>query len=70
MSLSFFIQPLIACATCRVDRDTPIFLAEQNMLYFLLSLIMIMLAGLIVIIFRFAHAAKKAAKAAPNQPSH
>ena len=70
MSLSFFIQPLIACATCRVDRDTPIFLAEQNMLYFLLSLIMIMLAGLGIIILRFAHAARKADKASPYQPSN
>ena len=58
MSLSA-LHPFIACATCRVDRDTPTFLAEQNMLYFLLSLTMIMLGGLGIIIYRFASAAKK-----------
>lgn len=60
----------IACATCRLDPGQPIFVAEQNMLAFLLALTMGMLGMLGFVIFSFARKARRAAAAqAASNPS-
>lgn len=54
----------IACSTCRLDPGQPTFIAEQNMLAFLLTLTMTMLGVIGLIAFNFARKARRAAR--PN----
>ena len=56
----------IACSTCRLDPGQPTFIAEQNMLAFLLTLTMTMLGVIGLIAFNFARKARRASS--QNQP--
>jgi hypothetical protein len=60
------VLSVVACATCRLDPGQPIFIAEQSMLAFLLTLTMTMLAVLGLVIFSFARKARRAAEAQPH----
>jgi|JI10StandDraft_1071094.scaffolds.fasta_scaffold364856_3 heme/copper-type cytochrome/quinol oxidase subunit 2 len=59
---------LTACPTCRIDPGQSAFVAEQNMLAFMLTLTMTMLGIIVLIALNFARKARRAAVASPNLP--
>lgn len=65
-------QPLLACATCLPDRDSPIFAAQQGAILFMLAVVFAMLGTLLFLIFHFARKQRRAlaaeAAATENSP--
>ena len=60
MTASFLHPSLLACATCLVDPDSPIYKAQQGAVFFMLAVVFAMLGTLFLIFLNFARKQRRA----------
>jgi len=63
MVTSTHFQPLLACATCTVDPDSPLYQAQQGAVLFMLGVVFAMLGTLLFIFVNIARRQSRAAQA-------
>ena len=63
MMSSFLSQPVLACATCTVDPDSPLYKAQQGAVLFMLAVVFAMLGMLLFIFINFARKQRRALEA-------
>lgn len=63
MLSSFLHQPVLACATCTVDPDSPLYQAQQGAVLFMLAVVFSMLGMLAFIFVNFARKQRRALEA-------
>ncbi|MDB6073687.1 MAG: hypothetical protein JWO89_1327 [Verrucomicrobiaceae bacterium] len=57
-------QPMLGCATCTVDPDSPLYQAQQGAVLFMLAVVFAMLGMLLFIFVNFARKQRRALAAA------
>lgn len=68
MMTSLHFHPALACATCTVDPDSPLYQAQQGAVLFMLAVVFAMLGTLLFIFVNIARRQRRALRAAA-QPS-
>ena len=58
--MTAFNHPMLACATCTVDPDSPLYKAQQGAVLFMLAVVFAMLGMLIFIFCNFARKQRRA----------
>jgi hypothetical protein len=70
MTIPTIFHPVLSCATCTPDPDSPVYKAQQGAVFFMLAVVFLMLGTLLFIFLNFGRRERRALEAQTPMPAN